>query len=237
VIDEIDEGLKAWVRRVFDELAEDKVSLFLGPPQGLAGNNGEKGINLYLLELVEDPPLRTAERPPLQISLRYLVSAWAVEPEAAHRLLGQFAFSAMENPEFQVEFQPLSAAMWEALGTCPRPSFMLRVLLKKPRPALKREFVGQPLVIEAQLTTQLHGVILSPDDTPLPGITVEFPSLQISTRSGMNGRFVFPSVPVEPLTRELLVSGKGHEFKVKVQQNSSEAEPVVIRFDPSGSVH
>jgi len=236
VIDEVDEGLKAWAGRVWDELAEENVSLFLGPPGEQDRSNGEKGINFYLLELVENPPLRTSERPPLQIWLRYLVSAWAAKPEEEHRLLGQLAFSAMENPDFHVEFQPLAPAMWAALGAFPRPSFMLRVLLTKPRPAPKIEFVSKPLVIEAQLTTQLHGVILGPDDTPLPGITVELPILRISTKTGMNGRFRFRSVPLDPPAKELLVSGKGHQFKAEVRQDSSEAEPVVIRFDPTSRI-
>jgi hypothetical protein len=142
MIDQIDTRLHDWILTVLDD-----VTISLRPPD--AETTGQ-GVSLYLLELVDDPPLRGQQPPPLQLALRYLVTTWAAEPAAAHRLLGQLAFSAMTQPDLAVELQPPTAATWQALNARPQPAFILRVPLRQHRPQPTIPLVRAPLVIQVE---------------------------------------------------------------------------------------
>jgi len=83
-----------------------------------------RGVGLYLLELIQSPPPSTSRRPPLQLALRYLVTAWSDKPEDAHQMLVDLMFAAMENSDFQVEQEPVPLTLWTALTVPPRPSFV-----------------------------------------------------------------------------------------------------------------
>ena len=118
MIDLVDRRLSDWIKNILDD-----VEVFLTAP-GVSETG--RGIGLYLLELVHTPAARTAQAPPLQVTLRYLVTARADTPEEAHRLLGNLVFAALENAELEVEQEAAAPALWAALGVPPRPSFMLR---------------------------------------------------------------------------------------------------------------
>lgn len=223
MIETVDERLKDWVENVLDAVT---VTLDPpGPPQ--AG----RGVNLYLLELVESPPPSGTKRPPLQLSLRYLITTWADEPEEAHRLLGELVFAAMEVSEYEVELAPVLAATWMALGAIVQPSFMLRVPLRRERPEPEVDLVREPLVVQNVPISELRGTVLGPGDVPLMGALVELPLLQLRTRADSKGRFHFAAVPREFDTWRLRVKAKGREFQVTVRRGS-EGEPLVIRVDP-----
>jgi hypothetical protein len=221
MIDQIDEQLREWVQKTLG------VSPSLAPPSDAPSDDE---INLYLLELAERPPARGARRPPLQLTLRYLVTAWASQTEEAHRLLGELAFAAMEHPDFEVKLNPIPAKTWEALGVIPRPSFILQVPLRKEQPAPPTQYVREPLVVQATPVTSLGGTILGPDDVPIARAVVEIPSLQLSTRTDTHGRFTFANVPADPLPKKLLVKAKGRTLQVTTQQFTPD-EPLVIRFN------
>lgn len=146
MIDEMDRSLREWIGTV---LGETPVSL--GPPAG----EKEDGVKLYLLDLLEGPAPRERRSQPLQLKLRYLVTATAEEPEEAHRRLGELAFAALESPDFEVELGALPASLWQAFGVAPRPAFLLRVPVRRERPARKVPLVLEPIVIQAApMTTQ-----------------------------------------------------------------------------------
>jgi hypothetical protein len=79
--------------------------------------------------------------------------------------------------------------------------------------------------------TRLFGRVLGPEDTPVMGASVEIAALQISTRTDAQGRFSFRSVPGGDGGSELRVRARGQERSVTVEDPTSEASPVVIRFD------
>ncbi len=116
MIDQVDGRLEDWIGTVLEG-----TNVSLAAP---SGTETGRGIGLYLMELMHTPPPRGARRPPLQISLRYLVTTWAEKSEEAHRMLGELVFAAMEHPEFEVERDPVPVTLWTALGVAPRPSFM-----------------------------------------------------------------------------------------------------------------
>ncbi len=223
MIDQIDRRLREWTESVVEG-----VSFSLEPP---AGTEATTGVSFYLLELVENAPARTATPTPLQFSLRYLVSTWAGALEEAHRLLGELVFAAMENPEFEVELEPVDPSTWVALGVAPRPSFFLRVPLRKERPQPPVKRVRAPLVVKVTPVVQLHGVVLGPEDLPVPGAAVSIPSIQVHTRTDNEGRFSFQTVPGGEGGSELHVRARGRETSVTVTEATSRETPIVIRFD------
>jgi len=125
MIDTVDQRLQQWVHSIHDQIEVH----FTAPKSG----EDIKGIGLYLMEIVILPPPSSTKLPPLQVALRYLVTSWSDRAEDAHRLLGDLIFAAMENPEFEVEMQPVPIDVWTAFGVPPRPSFVLRVPLQRER--------------------------------------------------------------------------------------------------------
>lgn len=223
MIDEIDQRLKEWMESVMEG-----ITVSLAPP---ADAQSGSGVSIYLLQLAEKPPARTVDRAPLQLALRYLVTTWADEPEEAHRLLGELVFAAMETDEFEVELAAIAPETWVAFGIAPRPAFVLRVPLRKERPEAEVKRVQTPLVVRVEPVTSLYGRVLGPEETPVMGASVEVPALQISTRTDAQGRFSFRSVPGGNGGSTLRVRARGQERSVTVEEPTSEASPVVIRFD------
>lgn len=223
MIDQVDVFLEEWIASTLGDLP-----FSLAPPTGELDG---KGVSCYLLELADFPPPRTTNRPPLQFYLRYLITTWAEDPQEAHRMLGELVFAAMENPELRVEFEPPPAATWSALGVTPRPSFILRIPLRRERPEPAVERVRVPLELRAAPIVTLHGVVLGPDDVPVMGAYVSIPLLNRSVRTDMQGRFRFPATPGgEGGVRHLHVRAKGRELDVPVEQGTLESGPIIVRF-------
>lgn len=221
MIEQVDERLKEWASSVLPD-----VEVSLGPPSAPPG----RGVNLYLFELLHHPPARAAARTPLQIFLRYLVTTWADDPEGEHTLLGNLVFAAMENSEFEVEFDSFPARVWTAFGLPPRPSVVLKVPLRRERPEPAAKLVRVPLVVRHSLMRPLYGFVLGPEDVPIAGARIELPALQLSTRTNSKGRFDFPAVPAEPKVTLLLVKAKGKVLSVNPAEIAAEGKPLLIRF-------
>src|SRR6266849_2112146 len=79
MVEEFDSRLKDWVGR-----AIQGVELSLAAPDAVKTG---RGVGLYLLELIQSPPPSTSRRPPLQLTVRYLITAWSDKPEDAHQIL------------------------------------------------------------------------------------------------------------------------------------------------------
>ncbi len=118
MIDQIDEKLVKWVK--------DPVGDNLTPSLGAPADNGALSVNLYLLELVDDPMRRSGDNPPYQPALRYLITTHAGDPKDAHSLLAALLYAAMENPEYEVDLDPVPSHLWSAFNIAPRPAFILK---------------------------------------------------------------------------------------------------------------
>ena len=220
----IDRRLEDWIASILDKV---DVSLAL-PGEKETG----RGVGLYLMELLHEPPARGMRRPPLQIMLRYLVTTWADKPEEAHQMLGDLLIAASENTEFEVEQEPLPVAIWSAFGVAPRPSFVLRVSFKHERPEKLAPPVRQQLVLKQSALRSLHGQVLGPQDIPIASARVEVPALQLSTSTDYEGRFHFTAVPVEPRIKLLRVRAKGREFSINTEEQAGrDDEPLVLHLE------
>src|SRR6185503_16322254 len=122
----IHERVTEWANKSLEDSAPP-------PPVKLAApgfREGEEGVNFYLLEILQVPSARGSARPPLRITFRYLVTAYASDPGRAHSWLRSLLIRALEISEspqtsedngeeeepWAVEAEPLSMATWSALG-------------------------------------------------------------------------------------------------------------------------
>ena len=224
MIDDADARLKAWVTSVAGAV---DVSLGL-PKEPRAG----RAVNLYLIEMLQTPQPRGPKRPPLEVTLRYLVTSSADSPEEAHKILGALVFAAMEQSDFEVESERVTGETWLALGLPPRASFVLRLPLRKERPEAPVKLVRRPVTLNAVGTSTLYGVVVSPEDTPIVEALIEIPAFQLLATTDRNGRFQFPTVPSEPRKKVLRIRARGRQFNVTTEQPTSVTDPLVIRFNP-----
>jgi hypothetical protein len=223
VIEEADGRLADWVGTVVQGA---EVS-FDVPAASASG----RGVGLYLFEVVPEAAARNGPNPPLQASLRYLVTAWDESPQEAHTLLGNLLFAAMETPDLEVDAASIPISAWEAFGVAPRPSFVLRVPLRRERPDTTAPRVRGPLVVHAVAMVPMRGRVVGPGDVPLTGARVEVPSLNLSASTDRNGNFYFAGVPAEPSTVRLRVKARGKELALAVERPAAD-EPLLIRFEP-----
>jgi hypothetical protein len=99
MIEDVDSRLAAWAERA----AGPGVQVSLRAP---ADSNDGVGVSVFLIELAAQPPLRGERSAPLQLALRYLVTAWAGEPAAEHAVLGRLVFEAMEEEDSRSSWRP-----------------------------------------------------------------------------------------------------------------------------------
>ena len=230
MIDEIDRRLTTWIQETLGD-----IQVSLEPPRRdqSDGDTPGPGVGLYLLSLAEEPPLRSTKPAPLQLSLRYLVTAWAPDVMVAHRLLGELAFAAMDDPEVEIDLTPVAMETWVALEAAPQPACILRVPLRRERPTRPTRRVRHPLDVHVAPTKSLQGRVVGPESVPIMGASVELVDLERTTRTDVHGDFMFKAVPAEPAPQALLVRVKGKEFEIAVKSSHFGDEPLVIHIDLS----
>lgn len=224
--DGAEKGLEDWVRSV---LGKDKAELAWGPPPAAAKS---PSVCLTLLEIVPTPIPRTAEKPPLKLKLRYLLTVQAPDLQDAHRLLVALAFSAMDETDWDVEYGSLPAPMWQALGVALQPSLLLNVPLFQERPVRRVVRVREPLVLQTGSMRAITGTVLGPGDLPIMGAQVDLPSLGRGARTDHQGCFRLAGVPTRPAPSSLRVRAKGVETSVDLAALApSGDQPLVIHLN------
>jgi hypothetical protein len=224
MIEEIDQRLSEWIGGV---LAED-IEVSLLPPEDMGD---KKIVGLYLKDILPSAPTRGTRRPPLQVSLRYLVTAWAKSPKEAHRIIGRLLFAAMEHPDYEVELEPIPADFWRAFGTIPMPAFMLRLPLRVERPEKSVRLIRSPIEVQQSPLASMEGTIVGPNETPLSNARVELSTHNLVARTNGKGHFIFPTVPTEPALKKVRVLARGRELLKEVDYTKIKQEPLIIHFD------
>ena len=225
-IDEIDRRLVAWIGDILDQ-----VNVSLAPP---AAAETARQVGLYLIELVQSQPARSTRRPPVTMTLRYLVTAQADKPEDSHQMLADLIVAAFQSTAFAVEQDPLPLSLWSSFGIAPRPAFVLRVPFKADLPEKRAPLVKKPMIIQHLPLVSFGGRILGPEDIPLMNVRVDLPSYELSTNTDSKGRFLFSAVPAVPGPKVLRVLAKGQEFSINTEQAGSEDDPLVIHLQLEG---
>ena len=223
---DVEERLADWVRGA---LGKEKAELAWGLPLASAKS---ATVSLTLLEIVPTPLPRTAEKPPLKLTLRYLLTLQAPDPQDAHRLLAGLVFSAMEQTEWTLEPGSLPASTWQELGAPLQPSIVLNVPLLQERPAPHVGRVRVPMVLRTASLRSITGTVLGPGDFPVMGAWVELPSLGRAVLTDHQGRFRLPSIPTRPAPASMRIRAKGVETSVDLSAlPSSGDEPLVIHLN------
>ncbi|RKH95320.1 carboxypeptidase-like regulatory domain-containing protein [Corallococcus sp. AB038B] len=220
MIDEVDLRMRAWVGRIATD-----APVHLGVPDREAL---DRGVCLYLLELGPAPLTRAGKRGALQFSVCYLVTVGAETPERAHRLLGDLVFAAMGDKELEVDLSPVPAALWAGLRSVPRPSFRLRVQVRKEQPLAEVRCLS--LVDRASAQAPLLGRVVGPGDVPIRDAWVALPSLQLSTRTDAEGHFHFPRPPRGESLGRLEVRAEGELLSVEPEGLATGTSPWIIRM-------
>lgn len=226
MIDLIDDFLKDWigelntrVKVTFDtpNEAEDKLS-----------------VNLYLMEIVDDQERRhSTGRPPLQPSLRYLVTTTGDTFKSAHKMLWQVLDAALDRDDFKVEFEPASSQIWTAFKIAPRPSFVLQVPLHRGWPGEQIQFARG---VEARFSSMitLQGTLVGdPGNLPVPRARVEMPSLNRAVYTDRDGQFSLPNVPSQPASGqwELRIEARGMYQQIKLPVPPTLGAPLTLTFN------
>ena len=149
-------------------------------------------------------------------------------------MLGTLVVAALQNPEFEVELEPVPLSLWGALGIAPRPSFVVRVPFRHDLEEKLAPRVRKPLVVRQIPFRTLEGLILGPEDIPLMDARVELPALDLFTNTDSKGRFRFSAVPAAPGTKLLRVRAKGQEFSINTEHAGSDNDPLVIHLQLEG---
>jgi len=224
MIDQFDEQVKNWILSV-----AEGAEVSLAPPNGQKAGSG---VGMYLIEVSKASLPHTMKLPaPIQLSLKYLITAWSDKPEDANQRLVQLMVAAIEKGDYEVESDPLPLSVWTAFGASPRPSFLLRVPLSYERAPVTAKLVRE-LKIETSPTTSFYGLLVGPGKTPLSDCYVELPDLSLSTTTDYQGRFSFACVPGVG-TKKLVITGRGHTLSVSTDANYPDSQaPMIIPFSP-----
>jgi hypothetical protein len=220
-IDDADARLGDWVASLLDD-----VDVSFDPP---AAAPAGRGVSLYLYEVRPSPPPRS-RTPPLQATLRYLVTTWAPTQSEAHRMLGQLMFGALEGTELEVEPETIDISVWAMFATPPKPSFVLRVSLRRERDEAPVRMVRQALVVQTAALMPLRGTVVGPGDVPIAGARVEIPLANLAVATDRLGRFAFTAVAAGPHPTTIRVLAKGRQLTLTTDPGSR--EPLIIHFEP-----
>ncbi|WP_250454449.1 carboxypeptidase-like regulatory domain-containing protein [Caballeronia sp. ATUFL_M2_KS44] len=213
MLDEVDRRLLAWAGAAVPD-----AQALLGPPPDAVTQDS---VSVHLFAIVP----RAANRQPRQcrwpFELRYLVTADAVSPADAHRMVGALLISALETPDFDVQASP-PLGLWRALGAKPRAAFTLGVPWQHQATFPAAPAVREGLHIEHGSIGALHGVVLGPEDIPVMSARVEIGSLGRVTVSDRFGKFSFAGVP------------RGMDLRVRAQARGASLECVAAGSGSGG---
>jgi hypothetical protein len=209
MFDKTDERLESWLKSI----TQDLEVFFAVPTKDLK----KQGVYIYLLDLLPNPSGRGVRRPPLQITLRYLIFPQSEDPKENHGILGNLLISAMESTEFEVEKNPILPEIWQAFGLPPQPAFILRVPFTLEREEKLAPPVRFPAVINQTTLESFQGRILA-GRIPIVNAKVEIPALKTTATTNSDGFFRFASIPSEPKNKNLIIRAKGREFSVFTDQ-------------------
>jgi hypothetical protein len=227
-LDEIEGRLGAWVARVAPAAA---VTFGADRPES------ELGVAFRLVRLRSHPEPRGAFRPPARLWLRYLVTTWAGQPGLADRLLVDLALDAAEQADLEVDLDLPPVDPRTSTSEAVPASFMIRLLISRSRTTPVARRVLQALVVQSADVMSVAGVVLGPEDVPIPGAVIGVIGLDARTTTDAQGAFVIVRVPRTPTPARISVRAKGLDQVVEVPGDTAEAGHMVIRLDLLGRKH
>jgi hypothetical protein len=191
----------------------------------------EAGLRCYLYELAAAQPGRAADgqRAPLQIAVRYLVTATAADEAVAHQMVGEALTAALETADFEVNLS-IASTLWQSFALPPRPAFTISFIVRKDRPEPAVALVRHPVDLRTTPLRSVRGRLFGPNKIPLSHARVEIPSLHASAATDDAGRFVFSALPASALPKSVLVKARNREFIVTADLTSENPVDLTVQF-------
>lgn len=223
MIDALDKQLREWIGSVAKGAGVD-----LGAPPASVKDTA---VSCYLLDVQNAVPGNGGTQRAFELAARYLVTVAGPDAEAVHRVLGNLIVAAVARSDWQVELREHEPALWAAFGVAPRPALILRcpLLVERPQRVARVRHAAEvrlaPVVV-------LGGVVLTPEDVPIPRARVEIAGTQAVTFTDDDGHFQLSALPPRDKRdmTALTVTAKG--MQVLVANATRAAQPLVIRLDP-----
>lgn len=191
-------------------------------------------VHIYLMEISDDARRHNTGRPPVQPSLRYLLTTSGKDIRNAHKLLYVLLYSALQNPDFEVEFDPVNSMLWTALQTPPRPAFIIRVPLTHEWPPISVPRV-KDVRVGLYALVWLFGQVLGPGDVPIEQARVEVKDVHKDSCAYTDrmGCFSIPNVAATPNRKTLTVTAQGCEQVFSCEETGSIDSPQIFRMAAS----
>ena len=207
-------GLAGWLAHA----AGEGTPVVTAPPGG-----DTTRICLWPLALV---PERSGTAPaPVRLRARF-----AVVPdgpvEAALSIVDRLLWAVARPDGYQPVPEPVDPVLWQALGVAPRPALLFDIPLRLDRPAPQPAPVARQLRVEGGPLRRVHGRVVGPDGTGLPGVAVS--AGDAGTRTDAHGDFVLSTVSADTAS-VLHLTVHGRHLRVEVPAGSSDA--VVVHCD------
>jgi hypothetical protein len=222
LIDQADKRIREWIEEQVGATA-----ITFDPP---GSSQDSEGISCYLLDITSAKQYRGTRRPPLVITLRYLVTTWSSNSVEAHRLLGTLVFAAMQEQDYQIDLAPVSPDIWLGFGTIPQPSFILSIPLTLELPEPEIPLVREPMIVNVAPFLNLTGQVLGPGGVPITGAVVEAPGTGRQATTDTKGRFSLSQLPGGSRDQKLIVHAKGKQNTITVKE-PAKGEPIIIHFE------
>jgi len=194
----------------------------LAAPAETVGGAAEDGVALWPLELRPQRQTRSAgHREPFRFGVRYLVTATG--PDAL-RLLDRVLTAAVTAGEPEISLEAGDPALWQALGTAPRPALLVDVPAQVEHAQQSAPPVLHPLQIKHIARSTITGLVVGPGDEPMAAMRVEVLGTPYATHTDAQGRFTVAGVPEAAEVRLRLV-GRGQTLTAAV--DPAEADLVI----------
>lgn len=236
MIREVETRLGDWVATIVSPIVASPAVWFDAP----GAHAGETGISLYLMEIGEEPHARGAAQGPVQVRLRYLVTAWAPDPGDAHEMLGALLFAARDQPQadIDVDSSAVPPDLWRGLEVPMQPAFVIQAVATRERTSRPVRRVREPLVVHMAPLMALTGRVMVPAPegaaVPLARAFVELPVLSRTAETDGRGRFVFAGVPGDSQEMHLRIRARGlvREYTLGPgpARGQDPEEPVILLF-------
>lgn len=221
MFDDTSETLVHWAHEV---LGDDSV-VRLGPPPSFSPG---PGVAFRLLDITPQPVPHERRYRRLFASLRYLVTAWADDDVTVHKLLGRLTFEAMRHETIELQPEPPTVALWQALGMKPEPSLLLKCVAAFDLP--EEDVLPRRTIFATMPDSRVDGRVIGTDGRPVDRAMVMVPKYEMRAQTDDAGRFHLPALPRnEPAT--LVVHAHGRQQAIDLVQSGGRAAGLVIQLD------
>lgn len=221
VIDSLGDDVRAWIAEL---LGTEQAEVFDRP----CGEDEGPAVVMWLFAMRPGPTVRERERDAYRATCRFLITAVADQARRSHDLVGRLLTAALQHPTFEVEPEEPPAYLWPSAGLAPRPAFVLRAeaVAHVERTAAPR--VRSPLEVRHEALISMHGRVLGPGETPIPGASIELVEAGLLTRTDRDGRFTLRSVSQQ--RAQTLEVRTGRQRFAATTEGIQAGEPLTIRL-------